>query len=145
MATAADLLGAFEEHSPDGIRAVLAAGVSPTEPINGKRPVDVLIEMYLRSARFPECLRVMLDAGAEVGEPLLQAVLLDDDEKLREVLSKSSNNLQRKLNPLCAFTSCRGVSALHLCAEFNSTRCASVLLAAGADVNARAEIGRAHV
>jgi ankyrin repeat protein len=139
LATAADLLRAFEEHSPDGIRAVLATGVSPTEPINGKRPVEVLIEMYLRSARFPECLQVMLDAGAEVGDPVLQAVLLDDDEKLRELLSKSSKNLQRRLNPLCAFTSCRGVSALHVCADFNSTRCARVLLAAGADVNARAD------
>ena len=68
MATEADLLGEFEEHSPDGIRAVLAAGVSPTEPINGKRPIDALIEMYLRSSRFPECLQVMLDAGAEVGD-----------------------------------------------------------------------------
>ncbi len=40
---------------------------------------------------------------------------------------------QRKLNPLCAFTSCRGVT------EFNSTRCAHVLLDAGTDVNARAD------
>lgn len=139
MATEADLLGEFEEHSPDGIRGVLAAGVSPTKPINGARPIDALIGMYLRSPRFPECLQVMLDAGAEVGDPLLQAVLLDDDERLRELLSRSNENLQRKLNPLCAFTSCRGVSALHVCAEFNCTRCARVLLTAGADPNARAD------
>jgi ankyrin repeat protein len=139
VSSAADLLGEFEEHSPDGIRAALAAGVSPTAPINGKRPIDALIEAYLRSSRFVECLQIMLDAGAEVGDPLLQAVLLDDDIGLRELLSRSSDNLQRKLNPLCAFTSCRGVSALHICAEFNSTHCARVLLDAGADVNARAE------
>jgi hypothetical protein len=135
----ADLLGEFELHSPTGIRAVLAAGVSPTEPINGTRPIDALIEMYLRSSRFFDCLQVLLDAGAELGDPLLQAVLLDDDTELRGLLSGSSGNLQRKLNPLCAFTSCRGVSALHICAEFNSTRCARVLLDAGADVNARAD------
>jgi hypothetical protein len=140
LATEADLLGEFEEHSPDGIRAVLAAGVSPTEPINGKRPIDTLIEMYLRSSRFPECLQVMLDAGVELGDPLLEAVLLDDDQKLRALLSQPSENLQRKLSPLCAFTSCRGVSALHVCAEFNSTRCARVLITAGADVNARADL-----
>ena len=140
MATEADLLGEFEEHSPDGIRAVLAAGVSPTEPINGKRPIDALIEMYLRSPRFSECLQVMLAAGAEMDDPLLEAVLLDDDQKLRALLAKSSEDLQRKLSPLCAFTSCRGVSALHICAEFNSTRCARVLLTAGADVNARADM-----
>jgi ankyrin repeat protein len=139
VSSEADLLGEFEEHSPAGIRAALAAGVSPTTPIKGKLPIDTLIEAYLRSSRFVECLQVMLDAGAEVGDPLLQAVLLDDDGGLRGLLSKSSDNLQRKVNPLCAFTSCRGVSALHICAEFNSTRCARVLLDAGADVNAHAD------
>ena len=139
MPTGADLMGEFEVHSPAGIRALLAAGVSPTDPINGKRPVDALIEMYLRSARFAECLQILLDAGADLGDPLLQALLLDDDAALRKLLSTSNENLRRKLSPLCAFTSCRGVTPLHICAEFNSTRCAQVLLAAGAEVNARAD------
>jgi ankyrin repeat protein len=81
----------------------------------------------------------MLDAGATIGDPLLQAILLDDDAGLRGLLATSNETLQRKLNPLCAFTSCRGVSALHVCAEFNSTRCARVLLDNGADVNVRAD------
>jgi Ankyrin repeats (3 copies) len=139
MPTANGLLGEFEIHSPDGIRRSLAAGVSPTAPINGKRPIDILIETYLRSSRFAQCLQVMLDAGATVGNPLLEWILLDDDSGLRALLSRSNECLQQKLNPLCAFTSCRGVSALHLCAEFNSTRCARVLLDNGADVNARAD------
>jgi hypothetical protein len=95
MPTGTDLLGEFEEHSPAGIRALLAAGVSPTEPINGRRPIDVLIEMYLRSSRFAECLQIMLDAGATLGDPLLQAILLDDDAGLRGLLS--SENPRRKL------------------------------------------------
>jgi hypothetical protein len=139
MSTGADLLGEFEVHSPDGIRKLLAAGVSPTDLTNGKRPIDYLIEMYLRSPRFAECLQVMLDAGATVGDPLLEAILLDDEAGLRGLLAESGESLQRKLNPLCAFTSCRGVSPLHICAEFNSTRCARVLLSAGADINARAD------
>lgn len=138
MSVEADLLGAFEEHSPNGIRELLAARVSPTEPIKGKRPIDSLIEMYLRSARFAECLQVMLDAGATIGDPLLQSILLDDDAALRGLFARSSESLKTKLSPLCAFTSCRGVSALHICAEFNSVRCARVLLENGADVNARA-------
>ncbi len=140
MSVEADLLGAFEEHSPDGIREALSAGASPTEPIKGKRPLDCLIEGYLRSSKFDDCIRVLLDAGASVGDPLLQAVLLDDGEGLRRLLKESNGDIQRKMSPLCAFTSCRGVSALHICAEFNSLRCASVLLDAGADVNARAEV-----
>jgi Ankyrin repeats (3 copies) len=139
MPAGGDLLGEFEIHSPDGIQKLLASGVSPTDPIDGKHPIDCLIEMYLRSPRFAECLRAMLDAGATVGDPLLQAILLDDEAALRTLLDGSRESLQRKLSPLCAFTSCRGVSALHICAEFNSTRCARVLLEAGADVNARAD------
>jgi ankyrin repeat protein len=140
MATEAELLVAFEEHSPTEIRRVLAEGVSPIASIKGKRPVDCLIEAYLRTERFPECLRVMAEAGASVGDPLLEALLLDDHEALHRLLSSLPDVLQRKLNPLTAFTSCRGVSALHVCAEFNSIECARVLLDAGADVNARADV-----
>src|SRR5215471_15360126 len=100
----ADLLGAFEEHSPDRIRELLAAGVSPTEPINGTRPIDSLIGMYLRSPRFSECLQIMLDAGASIGDPLLRAVLLDDDAGLRSLVARSSESLTKKLNSQCAFT-----------------------------------------
>jgi hypothetical protein len=135
----ADLLGAFEEHSPDNIRALLAAGVSPTQPIHGKPPVDCLIEMYLRSPRFAECLQIMLDAGATMADPLLEAILLDDDASLRGLLTTSAASVNKKLTSPCAFTSCRGVSPLHICAEFNSVRCTGVLLENGAEVNARAD------
>jgi ankyrin repeat protein len=137
MATHADLLEAFEVHSPSDIRRILAAGISPIEPIKGSRPIDHLIEAYLRSSRFPDCLRVMLDAGATIDDPVLEAILLDDDVALRPHLQ---NALLRQLDLLAAFTSCRGVSPLHVCAEFNSVRCARALLDAGADVNARAAI-----
>ena len=36
-----------------------------------------------------------------------------------------------------AFTCCRNVTALHICAEFNSIQCGKLLIEAGADVNAR--------
>ncbi len=140
MSFETDLLEAFEVHSPNGIRASLSAGASPTNLIKGKRPVDCLIEGYLRSPKFGECLQGLLDAGVSVGDPLLEAVLMDDDEGLRHLLKESNWDIQRKMSPLCAFTSCRGVSALHICAEFNSLRCASALLDAGADVNARADV-----
>lgn len=139
MPAEAELLEAFEVHSPDQIRDLLAEGVSPTALIKGKRPIDILVEMYLRSPRFAECLRVLLDAGATVGDPWLEAILLDDEAGVRKLLAESSEHLQQKLSFLCAYTSCRGVSALHICAEFNSIRCARVLLDSGADVNARAD------
>jgi ankyrin repeat protein len=140
MSIESDILESFELHSPEGIRKAIEAGASPIKPIRGKKPIDYLIEMYLRSPRFAECLRVMLDAGATIDDPLLESVLLDDDATLRCVLGTSEKSLERKLYPLCAYTSCKGVTALHLCAEFNSMRCARVLIEAGAGVNARADV-----
>jgi len=135
-----DYLGAFEEHSPEDIQAALSGGASPVALIKGKRPIDILIEMYTRSPRFAACLRVMLDAGARIGDPLLEAVLLDDDVSLRQLVAEDAGCVSRKLYPLCAYTSCHGVTALHICAEFNSVRCAKALLELGADVNARADV-----
>ena len=63
MVTEADLLGAFEVHSPREIESILAAGVSPLKLIKGKRPVDCLIEGYLRSPRFVDCISVVLTRG----------------------------------------------------------------------------------
>jgi hypothetical protein len=140
MTLEADYLGAFEEHSPEGIREALALGASPIAPIKGKTPIDCLIEGYLRSSRFAVCFRVLLDAGATIGDPLLEALLLDDDIELQRHLSASPpEEPGRKLRVPCAFTSCDGVTPLHVCAEFNSVRCARVLLNAGVDVNAAAD------
>ena len=139
MSLEGDYLGAFEEHSPEEIRRTLAAGASATELIKGKKPIDCLIEGYLRSPRFAGCLQTMLDAGASIEDPLLKAVLLDDDSAVQRLVNEGQE-LNRKLRTSCAFTSCEGVTALHVCAEFNCVKCARVLLKAGADVNAPANI-----
>lgn len=140
MTVTDDLLGWFETHSVEGIRAALEDGADPNTPIRGKKPIWWLIEMYTRSRRFVECLRVMLDAGAELNDPYLEAVLLDDAVRLREVLATAPGDLERTLHLDGAYTSLGGVSALHLCAEYNCVDCARVLLDAGVDIDLRAEI-----
>ncbi len=140
MSLEADYLGAFEEHSPEGIRAALDAGASATALIKGRTPIESFVEGYLRSPRFAGCVRILLDAGATTGDPLLEALLLDDDMALRSVLDASGDtSLERRLHVRAAFTSCDGVTPLHLCAEFNCVRCARVLVEYGADVNAPAD------
>lgn len=124
MALSDDLLFAFEIHSPEKIRTILAAGLDPNVPINGKAPIHILTEMYLRSPRFADCLRVMLDAGASLHDPLLESLLLDDAVRLRQLLQSSPDSLHRRFSLPCAFTSLHEVSALHLCAEYNSIHCA---------------------
>jgi ankyrin repeat protein len=82
----------------------------------------------------------MLAAGAVIDDPLLEAVLLDDEPAVRRLASAPGERLDRLLDVASAYTSCMGVSALHICAEFNSVRCAAALLKTGLDVNVRARI-----
>ena len=140
MSLEADLLAAFEGHSPEAIRAALAAGTSPVAPVKGQTPMICLIEMYLRSPKFAACVRVMLEAGAQIDDPVLQAVLLDDAPALRRLMKASGFRTERKFDLACTFTPLKGVTALHICAEYNSVRCAAALIKAGAKVNARAAV-----
>jgi ankyrin repeat protein len=140
MSATGDLVGWFELHDQERIRAALRAGTSATALINGKRPVDLLIEMYTRSPAFQGCLRVLLDAGASVGDPVLEALLLDDLPALTASLASDAQTLNRRFSLPCAYTSLLGVSALHVCAEYNSIRCARALLEAGLDVDVRADV-----
>jgi len=140
MSLEGDLLGAFEAHSPEKIRAVLKAGRSPTELIKGKTPMVCLIEMYLRSSWFRDCVRVMLEGGAVIEDPVLQAVLLDDAIALRRLMKSPRFKTERKFDLDCTFTPLKGATALHICAEYNSLKCAAALIKAGANVNARAAV-----
>ena len=140
MSLEADLLAAFEGHSPEGIRSALDAGQSAVEPIKGKTPMVCLIEMYLRSPQFGDCVRVMLAAGAVVEDPVLQTVLLDDVAGLRRLMKAPGFRTERKFDLECTFTPLKGATALHICAEYNSVRCAAALIKGGANVNARAAV-----
>jgi ankyrin repeat protein len=106
-----EFLVACEVHSPARLRAVLDAGFDVRAPIDGVKPVTLLIEMYFRSDRFPECLALLLAAGAEPEDPRLIPVLLNDPAML-----------------------------LHVAAEYGHFAVAESLLTHGATVDARAAV-----
>lgn len=141
MSLIGDFLGALETHDADEIRSAIAAGASAIDPINGRRPIDELIGGYLRSARFAECLSVLLDCGATIDDPIVRAILLDDAEDLANQLRAAhADGTTRVVTVPSAFTSLVDVSPLHVAAEFGSARCAEALLHAGANANARATV-----
>ena len=70
------------------------------KPIKGKRPIDCLIAAYLRSPRFAECIHILLDVGADIGDPVLEAVLLDDAAALQAHFAESPAALESRLSPL---------------------------------------------
>ena len=135
-----ELLVAFELHSAERIRAALDAGLDPRSPIRGKSPVNWLTEMYSRSDRFPECLRLMLDRGAVLDDPVVAPVLLDDAEALAELIRADRSLLEHRTAMISAFTPLAGASLLHVAAEYGHVNAARVLLEMGADVDARAAL-----
>lgn len=135
-----DLLIAFELHSVEGIRAILGAGFDVRAPVQGKTPVNALIEMYTRSDRFPACLRLLLEHGAELDDPLLMPVLLDDGVSLKAAIQTNPLVLEHRTTLTSAFTPLTGASLLHVAAEYGHLEAARVLLAMGMEVDARAAV-----
>ncbi len=135
-----ELMTAFEIHSVDRIRAVLDDGFDVCSEINGKTPANTLIEMYLRSDRFPDCLRLLLERGAVLDEPKLAPVLLNDPDALEVAVRVDPGFLNHKTIMACAFTPLSGASLLHVAAEYGHLQVARKLLDLGAEVDAHAAI-----
>lgn len=133
-----ELLVAFEIHSVSRIREILDAGFDVRTPVNGKTPINFLIEMYFRSDRFPECLRLLLERGAILDDPKIEAVLLNDSDALESAVRQDSSLLEHRASLVCAFTPLVGVTLLHVAAEYGNLEVARKLLELGAAVDARA-------
>ncbi len=135
---AEDFLVACELHSEAGLRAAFDAGLDPCAPLRGKSPVAWLLDMYTRSERFPACLRLLLERGADLPDPALAPVLLDDAEALRRAVRDDPALPARRFTLASAFTPLDGATPLHVAAEHGHLQAARTLLELGAEVDARA-------
>jgi ankyrin repeat protein len=135
-----DLLGAFEVHSVEDIRRILDAGFDVRTLITGKPVVAHLIEMYTRSDHFPDCLRLLLERGAQLDDPCIGPVLLNDADALSTALRADPSLIEHRTSMVSAFTPLVDASLLHVAAEFGHLDAARVLLDMGADVNATAGV-----
>jgi hypothetical protein len=135
-----DLLAAFEVHSVEGTRSALDAGLDVHATIDGKTPINCLVEMYYRSDQFADCLRVMLDRGATLDDPLTGPILLNDPVALEAAVRRDRSLIREKLSMNCTFTPLVGVTLLHLAAEFGQVAVAEKLSQLGAEVDARADV-----
>ena len=135
-----DIVGACELHSLRDIRAAFDAGVDPRAPIRGRPPIVWLTEMYSRSGNFPACVRLMLDRGALLDDPLVAPVLLDDRAALSAAIRSNPALLEHRTTMVSAYTPLVGASLLHVAAEYGNVNAARVLIDMGADVDARASV-----
>ncbi|MCA9131370.1 MAG: ankyrin repeat domain-containing protein [Planctomycetales bacterium] len=135
-----ELLSAFDGHDSHGVRAALEAGADACSPIRGKTPVMWLLQEYTRSDRLGDCLRLLLERGASLPDPLLTPVLLNDAHAVKTAINSDPTILQHRTRLVSAFTSLEGVSLLHVAAEYGNLAAARALMDAGADVNTTAEL-----
>jgi hypothetical protein len=134
------LLLGFELHSVEKIQEALTTGIDVNAPIDGKTPLTWLIEMYSRTPRISDCVRCLLQAGAQCPDPGFLAVMLDDAVMLKEELRKNPSLIRHRVDVHCAFTPLMGASLLHVAAEFGMINTARALIDAGADVEAKAAV-----
>lgn len=138
MMTGDEFLLACELHDPRRLAAALDGGVAAAAPLDGRLPVQWLLEMYTRSDRLPACVRVLLDRGARLPDPRLAPVLLDDAAGVRAAAAADPDLVRHRVSLRSAFTPLEGATLLHVAAEYGHAAAASALMAAGADVNAAA-------
>jgi hypothetical protein len=111
-------------------------------------PLDYVIGTYSRSARQAQCMRVLIDAGctSRRNVPAVLALLLGRLDALGEMLDADPSLVHRRFSELDFGSTgyrrmtLRGATLLHVAAEYGSVKAARMLLAHGADVNARADI-----
>ncbi|MFT3679594.1 MAG: ankyrin repeat domain-containing protein [Ferruginibacter sp.] len=132
------IIGDIETHALEGIRECFANGINPNDHFRGMPLIDELVSGYMRSSNFRQCVKVFVDHGLIFEDKPLLSVLLDDDSSLRALLKDEPALINKRYTLRSAFTPLYEVTLMHICAEFNHVHCAMALVAAGADVNAKA-------
>lgn len=133
------LFDAFDGHDAVGLRDALRAGADVHSLVDGKSPMEWLLEQYTRSDRLVDCLRWMLDAGATFPEVCWGPVLLNDARGVEKMVRENPEVLKHRVRLKSAFTSLDGVSLLHLAAEYGNAEAVRGLLDVGMEVDNRAE------
>jgi hypothetical protein len=130
----------IELHSVDGIKECFQNGLSPNEKFQNEPLIYELIGEYTRSPRFKDCVKTFVDFGLTFNDRALLAVLGNDVVSLESELKSRAEIVNKQYTLRCAYTPFYRVSLLHICAEFNHTACAELLVRHGADVNSKAGI-----
>ena len=129
----------IEVHSVGGIRRYFEEGGDPNEAHDGVPLFTTMVEMYLRSPRFKQCVLVFIEYGLVFDDPVLLAVLSDDAGRLEELIKADPGIVHKTYSRFNnTFTPLAGGALLHYCAEYNHVSAAKVLVKYGADINARA-------
>jgi ankyrin repeat protein len=133
------MLYSMEVHSVEGIQNYFSQGGNPNEVHDGVPLFTTMVEMYTRTPRFKDCVKVFVNAGLIFEHQSLLAIFLDEAQKLEEIIAVSVTILDERFSIFKnTYTPLSGATLLHFCAEYNAVNCAKTLIRHGADVNAKA-------
>jgi ankyrin repeat protein len=144
------LFAPCETLAPLALKWLLDHGADPHLPVRHGResPLDYVIGTYSRSPLQAQCMRVLIDAGctARRSVPTVLELLLGRLDRLNEMLDADPKMVHRRFTELDFGSTAyrrmtlQGGTLLHVAAEYGNVKAARMLLARGADVNARAEM-----
>jgi ankyrin repeat protein len=143
------LFAPCETLSPLALKWLLERGADPHLPARRghESPLDYVIGTYSRSPLQAQCIRLLMNAGCQTRRkiPPVLELIRGRLDVLGEMLDADPGLVHRRF-PELDFGSTgyrrltlHGATLLHVAAEYGNVKAARMLLARGADVNARAE------
>lgn len=135
-----------ENVRPDVLKMLIGLGADPAVEFrrpggDAWTPLTVLLSTQVRDPkRLHESIEVLSEAGVAVVDSPWMAVCRGDEEVLTRHLDADPDLLTKRFDLPCANTPLVQATLLHIAAEFCEERIARLLLARGAEINARAGI-----
>jgi hypothetical protein len=146
------LFAPCETVEPEAIKWLLDHGANPNCARPGRKypdnALDYVISTYSRSPQLAECIDILTNAGCVSRRtvPPVLAILRNRIDLLAEQIDAEPSLVHKRFEELDWGSSgyrrmtLRGGTLLHVAAEYANIEAARLLLAGGADVNARATI-----
>ena len=145
------IMGPCESLNPDGLRFLLEHGADPNYRDTDGSALDMVLDTYQHEHR-EECLELLVQAGANYTDGAEMEILrgridllqgrLADDPGLVDAHSGFRQEGDGGFGGFFGGAPLHRPTLLHVCAEYGSLEAARVLIAAGADVNPRAQPDR---